>query len=99
MLESLGNVNMGKVSDNDFKESNSITIIREILEKNKRIKVRAQEADKIPNLDGKLMILDNNSMERITIDIQVKTLPTNYKITYPYNLDSRKRDEVKLSTA
>lgn len=84
MLESLGNVNMGKVSDNDFKESNSITIIREILEKNKRIKVRAQEADKIPNLDGKLMILDNNSMERITIDIQVKTLPTNYKITYPY---------------
>ena len=39
MLESLGNVNMGKVSDNDFKESNSITIIREILEKNKRIKV------------------------------------------------------------
>ena len=62
MLESLGNVNMGKVSDNDFKESNSITIIREILEKNKRIKVRAQEADKIPNLDGKMMILDNNSM-------------------------------------
>ena len=56
MLESLGNVNMGKVSDNDFKESNSITIIREMLEKNKRIKVRAQEADKIPNLDGKLMI-------------------------------------------
>lgn len=84
MLESLGNINMGKVSDNDFKESNSITIIREILEKNKRVKVRAQEADKTPNLDGKLMILDNNSMERITIDIQAKTLPIDYK--YDFNI-------------
>ncbi len=27
MLESLENINMGKVSDNDFKESSSITII------------------------------------------------------------------------
>ncbi len=38
MPESLGNINMGKVSDNDFKESNSITIIREILEKIKESK-------------------------------------------------------------
>lgn len=85
-LEEL-NVNLGKVTENDFKESNSITIIREIMEKNKKIKVRSQEADKIPNLDGKLMILDNSSKERITVEMQVKTLPEAYIETNPYNYD------------
>ena len=37
--------------------------------KNNKIKVRANEIDKIPNLDGKLMILDSNSIERITVEI------------------------------
>lgn len=85
-LEEL-NVNLGKVTENDFKESNSMTIIRSIMEKNNKIKVRGQEADKIPNLDGKLMILDNSSKERITVEIQVKTLPEAYNETNPYYYD------------
>lgn len=83
MLEDL-NVNLGKVSSNDFKESDSITIIRELMEKNQKIKVRTSEADKIPNLDGKVMILDSNSMERITVEVQVKTLPVKYQSSNPY---------------
>ena len=37
--------------------------------KNNKIKVRTNETDKIPNLDGKLMIIDSNSIERITFEI------------------------------
>lgn len=84
MLDELNDINLGKVSNNDFKESKSITIIRRIMETNGNIKVRTNEADKIPNLDGKIMILDKNSMERITIEVQIKTLPSSYSETNPY---------------
>ena len=84
MLDELNDINLGKVSNNDFKESKSVTIIRKIMETNGNIKVRTNEADKIPNLDGKIMILDKNSMERISIEVQIKTLPPSYSETNPY---------------
>lgn len=84
-------INLGKVTENDFKESKSITILREILEKNNRIKVRATEADKIANLDGKVVIIDKNGFERIHIEIQVKTLPEKYNLNkqYSYSCDTK----------
>ena len=60
MKELDSKINLGKVTENDFKESKSITILREIVEKNNRIKVRATEADKIATLDGKVVIIDKN---------------------------------------
>lgn len=90
-MESLDNINLGRVSNNDFKESSSTEIIKRYMEKNKRIKVRTNEADKIPNLDGKVMILDDKMFERITVEVQIKTLPSNYieKKPYKYSCDTK----------
>lgn len=74
MKELDSKINLGTITENDFKESKSITILREIAEKNRKIKVRATEADKIANLDGKVVIIDKNGFERVHIEIQVKTL-------------------------
>lgn len=84
-MEVLNNINLGKDSENDFKESNSITILKRIVEKNRKIKARTAEADKIPNLDGKLMLLDDNRVERNTIEIQIKVLPSGYNLKTPYS--------------
>lgn len=75
MFELDKKVNMGKISDNDFKESKSISLIRDLLEKNNKIKVRTTEADKIPDLDGRISILDKNKHDRIIVEVQSKTLP------------------------
>jgi len=83
----LVDVNLGKITDNDFKESKSITLLKEVLEKNQKIKVRAEEADKIPDLDGSIRILDDLGHERIIVDIQSKTLPSEYNETNPYYYD------------
>lgn len=83
----LVDVNLGKITDNDFKESKSITFLKEVLEKNQKIKVRAEEADKIPDLDGSIRILDDLGHERIIVDIQSKTLPSEYNETSPYYYD------------
>lgn len=80
-------VNIGKISDNDFKESKSISLIRELLEKNGKIKVRATEADKIPDLDGRVSILDQNKHDRIIVEVQSKTLPEEYDENKPYHYD------------
>ena len=84
-------INLGKVTENDFKESVSITILRNIIEKNHKIKARTTEADKIPNLDGRVTIIDENHIERMFIEIQVKTLPKGYdlKEIYSYNCDTK----------
>lgn len=87
MFELDQNINMGKITDNDFKESKSISLIREILEKNGKIKVRATEADKIPDLDGRVSILDKNKHDRIIVEVQSKTLPEEYDETKPYHYD------------
>ena len=84
----LGNdINLGKVSANDFKESKSIGLLKEILESNNKIKVRSTEADKIPDLDGSINLLDNVGHERIKVEIQSKTLPIEYNSTTPYFYD------------
>lgn len=80
-------INMGKITDNDFKESKSISLIRDILEKNNKIKVRTNEADKIPDLDGRISILDQNKHDRIIIEVQSKTLPEEYCENNPYHYD------------
>lgn len=100
MLESLEKINLGKDSENDFKESKSITIIRNQMEKGMKIKVRTNEADKLPNLDGKIMILDNNSMERISVEVQIKTLPKDYndKNPYKYSCDTKVFNSVLYNT-
>lgn len=87
MFELDKKVNMGKISDNDFKESKSISLIRDLLEKNNRIKVRTTEADKIPDLDGRISILDQNKHDRIIVEVQSKTLPEEYNEDKPYHYD------------
>ncbi len=79
MEELDSNLNLGKITENDFKESSSITILRKIAEKNHKIKVRATEADKIANLDGKMVIIDEKGFERIYVEIQSKTY---YQLLY-----------------
>lgn len=80
-------VNMGKISENDFKESKSIGLIKELLEKNNKIKVRTTEEDKIPDLDGRVSILDKNNHDRLLIEVQSKTLPEEYNESTPYHYD------------
>lgn len=82
-----GNINLGKTPETKFKESKSITALKYFLEKNNNIKVRANEEDTIPNLDGSVMILDDKNIERITVDIQSKTLPEEYSNVYPYKYE------------
>lgn len=85
MEEIDSNLNLGKITENDFKESSSITILRKIAEQNHKIKVRATEADKIANLDGKMVIIDEKGFERIYVEIQSKTLPEKYNLKEPYS--------------
>lgn len=83
---------LGKTPETKFKESKSITALKFLLEKNDSIKVRANEEDTIPNLDGSVAILDDNNTERITVDIQSKTLPEDYNLNgnpYKYDCDTK----------
>lgn len=69
-------INLGKVDRNAFKESKSASIARWRLEENNKIKTHFLEMDKTPNFDGKAMILED-SFERITVEVQIKTLSNN----------------------
>lgn len=93
------NVNMGKISENDFKESKSIGLIKELLEKNNKIKVRTTEEDKIPDLDGRVSILDKNNHDRLLIEVQSKTLPEEYNESaqYHYDCDTKVFNVVKYN--
>lgn len=86
-LTGKGNINLGRTSETKFKESKSITTLKYFLEKDNNIKVRANEEDTIPNIDGSVVILDDSNMDRITVDIQSKTLPENYNKRYPYKYE------------
>lgn len=78
---------LGKISENDWKESASITIATEAFEENRKIKTYFTKQDKRPNLDGSLSIVENQE-EIITVEVQIKTLPEDYSYkkveTYPY---------------
>lgn len=69
-------INLGKIDKNAFKESKAASIARLHLEKNNKIKTHFMEMDKTPNFDGKAMILEGE-FERITVEVQIKTLPSN----------------------
>lgn len=71
-------INLGKVDNNAFKESRAASIARLELEKNNKIKTHFMDMDKTPNFDGKAMILEGG-FERITIEVQIKSLPSNAK--------------------
>lgn len=71
-------INLGKVDNNAFKESRAASIARFELEKNNKIKTHFMDMDKTPNFDGKAMILEGG-FERITIEVQIKSLPSNAK--------------------
>lgn len=72
------NINIGKIDTNGFKESKSAVIARLIVEKNNKIKTHFLEMDKTQNFDGKMMILEG-CFERITVEVQIKTLPQKIK--------------------
>ena len=57
------------------------------MEKNNKIKVRTTEEDKIPDLDGRVSILDKNNHDRLLIEVQSKTLPEEYNESAPYHYD------------
>lgn len=69
-------INLGKVDKNAFKESTAASIARLRLEANNKIKTHFMDMDKTPNFDGKAMILEG-AFERITVEVQIKTLPSN----------------------
>ncbi|WP_022755587.1 hypothetical protein [Butyrivibrio fibrisolvens] len=83
---------LGKITENDWKESASINIAIEAFEANKKIKTYFAKQDKRPNFDGSLSIIEKNE-EIITVEVQIKTLPSDYsykKITdyqYRYSCD------------
>ncbi len=70
-------INLGKVDSNSFKESKAASIARLVIEQNNKIKTHFMEMDRTPNFDGKLMILED-SFERITVEVQIKTLPPKF---------------------
>lgn len=89
-------MNLGQVTGNCFKESDSVGIAKRILERNRKIKTYFNENDKRTNLDGQLTII-RRGYERITVDVQIKTLPENYSDVngYYYDCDTKVFNVVK----
>jgi len=79
-------INLGKITDNDFKESSSISIAKSIIEKNKGFKCYFAENDKTPNLDGSILILEDRIVQS-TVEVQIKSLPKKYMDKYGYFYD------------
>ncbi len=67
-------MNLGHVTENDFKESDSVSIAKRIIEKGKKCKTHFLEMDRTPNFDGRVSILQNG-FERLIVDVQIKNLP------------------------
>lgn len=67
-------MNLGHVTENDFKESDSVSIAKKIIEEGRKCKTHFLEMDRTPNFDGRVSILQNG-FERLIVDIQIKTLP------------------------
>jgi len=97
------NINLGKITANDFKESNSVAIAKRLIEKNHKLKTYFSEMDKRPNLDGNMSIIDKENYEKVIIDVQIKTLPENYICTsnrchqYFYDCDTKVFNVVRLN--
>lgn len=97
----IANLNLGKVTENDFKESDSVAIAKEVIQQNRKIKTYFNEMDKRANLDGSMAII-NNGYEVTMIDVQIKTLPFNYLTNkkydkYYYDCDTKIFNVVRLN--
>lgn len=87
------NINLGKITENDFKESDAVSIAKKIIQKNRNFKTYFNEMDKRVNLDGSMAII-NDGCECIIIDVQIKTLPRDYSCNnrineYYYDCDTK----------
>lgn len=95
------NLNLGKVTENDFKESDSVSIAKKVIQQNRKIITYFNEMDKRVNLDGSMAII-NNGCEGTMIDVQIKTLPRNYLSNkkyykYYYDCDTKVFNVVRLN--
>lgn len=95
------NINLGKITENDFKESDAVSIAKKIIQKNRRFKTYFNEMDKRVNLDGSMAII-NDGCECTMIDVQIKTLPRNYSCNnrfskYCYDCDTKIFNVVRLN--
>lgn len=70
-------MNLGHVTENDFKESDSVSIAKKIIENGRKCKTHFLEMDRTPNFDGRVSILQNG-FERLIVDVQIKTLPQGH---------------------
>lgn len=89
-------VNLGKISNNSFKESRAVNVAKKTFEINNSIKTYFSEMDKRANLDGQLTIL-SGKYERITVDVQIKALPNCYERNnnFYYDCDTKVFNVVK----
>ena len=67
---------MAGYADSVFSESNSINILKELLESKKRIKTHFGEGDKVPNHDGYFELLRNEPEKRPKrrFNVQIKSV-------------------------
>lgn len=94
-------INIGKITENDFKESDAISIAKNVIERNRKFKTYFNEMDKRANLDGSMSII-YNGRECMMIDVQIKALPLNYKCgkrtnQYYYDCDTKVFNVVRLN--
>lgn len=94
---------LGKITDNDWKEEDSVSIAEEQFKKGHKILTYFARQDKRPNLDGSLSIVENQE-EIITVEVQIKTLPKEYYykrqdyFQYRYECDTKIFNVVRRQT-
>lgn len=90
-------MNLGHVTENDFKESDSASIAKKIIEEGRKCKTHFLEMDKTPNFDGRVSILQNG-FERLIVEVQIKTLPQGIILNtgFKYECDTKIFNCVKL---
>lgn len=69
-------------SENSFLDEESISLIRHILAKHKRIMPYIDSQDKWPNIDGYLEVQDENKRLLGKIEVQIKTLPKQHNLKF-----------------
>ena len=95
------NINLGKITENDFKESDAVSIAEKVIQKNRKFRTYFNKMDKRVNLDGSMAII-NNGYECMMIDVQIKTLPQDYLCKnrinkYCYDCDTKIFNVIRLN--
>lgn len=83
MVDNMKSVNLGGYHDNDFKESDSISIATQIIEHGHQCKTHFLKEDKVANIDGRISIL-LGSFEFQIVEAQIKALPEDIDATKPF---------------